>query len=73
MPEAFKKGRKPRQWMMTGYMSVLNISNKGCPLSVKEGEERKGCDGEVLGVSIVAERRGFRRTMVSAIISSPVE
>ena len=38
MPETFKKERKSREWMVRGYVSVLNISNKGCPLSVKEGE-----------------------------------
>lgn len=60
MQEAFKKGRKPREWMVRGHVSGLNISNKGRPLRGKEVREKKGCDREVLGVSTAAERRGFR-------------
>lgn len=54
-----KKGSQ-QSWMVREEMSVLNISNKGCPLSVQEGEERKQHDGEVQRVSTVAERRDFR-------------
>lgn len=46
--------------MVRGNVSVLNISNKGCPLSVKKLREKKEHDREVLGVSIAAERRDFR-------------
>ena len=60
MQEAFKKGRKPRERMVRGNVSVFNISNKGCLVSVKEVKEKKEHDREVLGVSIAAERRDSR-------------
>ena len=60
MQEAFKKGRKPREWMVRGNVSGLNISNKGRLLRGKEVRGKKERDREVLGVSTAAERRGFR-------------